>query len=240
VTLRDELEVREAAMKIDVLDHGFVRLVESMGDDLSIVRAARVSYDAAWRAGEDEGSDKWLIKYLWRNKHATPFEAVEFQFEVKCPVFVARQWMRHRTWSYSEISARYTELPEDFYVPDLDKIGTQSHTNKQTREIGPESDAAVDREPYRDHCRAAFRCYHDLLRSGWPRELARGVLPLSTYTHFFAKTNLRNFLHFVALRRDPHAQFEIRTYAEAMLDLVRPVCPTAINAFETDGAQQKD
>ena len=227
--------------KMDVLDHGFVRLVDFMGGDISIVRAARVSYDAAWRAGEDGGSDKRLISYLWNNKHTSPFESVEFQFEVRCPIFVARQWMRHRTWSYSEISARYTKLPEDFYVPDLDKIGTQSKNNKQARKIGPESGAAhrdVDHELYRDHCRAAFRLYHDLLRNGWPRELARGVLPLSTYTHFFAKTDLRNLLHFIVLRSDPHAQYEIRVYSDAMLTLAKQVCPVAIEAFATDGGQR--
>jgi thymidylate synthase (FAD) len=109
----------------DVLDHGFVRLVDSMGSDLSIARAARVSYDAAWRAGEDQGSDARLINYLWRNHHTSPFEAVTFTFEVKAPIFVFRQWHRHRTWSFNELSARYRELPEEFYLPDIDKIGAQ-------------------------------------------------------------------------------------------------------------------
>jgi thymidylate synthase (FAD) len=103
--------------KIDLLDHGFVRLVDSMGGDLSVVRAARVSYDAEWRAGEDEGSDKRLINYLWKHAHTSPFEAVSLTFEVKAPIFVFRQWHRHRTWSYNELSARYRELPEEFYVP---------------------------------------------------------------------------------------------------------------------------
>ena len=102
--------------RIDLLDHGFVRLVNSMGDDLSVVRAARVSYDAAWRAGKDQGSDKRLISYLWKHRHTSPFEAVTFTFEVKAPIFVFRQWMRHRTWSYNELSARYRKLPEEFYV----------------------------------------------------------------------------------------------------------------------------
>ena len=110
---------------ISVLDHGFVRLVDYMGDDLSIVRSARVSYDAAWRAGEDQGSDHRLIGYLWKHNHTSPFESVEFQFEVMAPIFVLRQWHRHRTWSYNELSARYRELPEIFYVPKPEHIGTQ-------------------------------------------------------------------------------------------------------------------
>src|SRR5689334_9701621 len=119
--------------KIDVLDHGFVRLVDSMGSDLSVVRAARVSYDAAWRAGEDQGSDARLINYLWKNHHTTPFEAVTFTFEVKAPIFVFRQWHRHRTWSYNELSARYRELPNVWYVPDPAIVGKQSTANKQGR-----------------------------------------------------------------------------------------------------------
>jgi thymidylate synthase (FAD) len=117
--------------RLAVLDHGFVRRVDSMGSDISIVRAARVSYDAAWRAGENEGSDARLIRYLWRNKHTSPFEAVEFQFEVKAPIFVFRQWHRHRTWSFNELSGRYKELPEEFYLPSPENVGTQSKDNKQ-------------------------------------------------------------------------------------------------------------
>jgi thymidylate synthase (FAD) len=120
---------------VNVLDHGFVRLVDSMGDDVSIVRAARVSYDAAWRAGEDQGSDTRLINYLWKNHHTSPFEAVTFTFEVKAPIFVFRQWHRHRTWSFNELSARYRELPEEFYVPDPALIGEQAKDNKQARVI---------------------------------------------------------------------------------------------------------
>ena len=118
---------------IKVLDHGLVRLVESMGSDLSIVRNARVSYDAEWRAGEDEGSDSRLVNYLMKNHHTTPFESVVFTFEVKAPIFVLRQWHRHRTWSYNELSARYRELPEEFYVPAMEQLTTQSLDNKQMR-----------------------------------------------------------------------------------------------------------
>jgi thymidylate synthase (FAD) len=128
---------------IQCLDHGFVRLVDSMGGDLSVVRAARVSYDAAWRAGEDQGSDARLVNYLWKNAHTSPFEAVTFTFEVKAPIFLFRQWHRHRTWSYNELSARYRELPEEFYVPDPAKIGKQSESHKQMREFGAEADPAT-------------------------------------------------------------------------------------------------
>lgn len=222
--------------KIDVLDNGFVRLVDSMGSDLAVARAARVSYDAAWRAGEDEGSDARLIQYLWRNKHTSPFEAVEFQFEVKAPIFVFRQWHRHRTWSFNELSARYRELPEEFYVPDPFKVGIQSKDNKQARDIAA-ADASLDRradaEMLRKQCEESFATYRKLLEAGWPRELARSVLPVATYSHMFAKVDLRNLLAFLDLRLHSHAQYEIRVYAEAMAALARKVAPVCMNAWES-------
>lgn len=218
--------------KIDVLDHGFVRLIDHMGDDLSIVRAARVSYDAAWRAGADSGSDERLIRYLWTNQHSTPFEAVEFQFEVKAPIFIFRQWHRHRTWSYNELSARYRELPEEFYVPHPHNIGTQSKDNKQGRDVaGPHYGAC---NLIKETCAESFRTYHALLNDGVPREIARSVLPVATYSHMFAKTNLRNLFHFLSLRCDDHAQYEIRQYADAMLELIKPIAPVAVSAWEQD------
>jgi thymidylate synthase (FAD) len=217
-------------MKTDVLDHGYVRLVDFMGGDESIVRAARVSYDAAWRAGEDAGSDARLIRYLWRHAHTSPFESVEFQFEVKAPIFVLRQWLRHRTWSFNELSARYRELPEEFFVPAPDQIGAQSEKTKQAR-IAAEPDAASS-TLIRTACESAFDAYRALLARGVPRELARIVLPVSTYSHMFAKVNLRNLFHFLTLRCDAHAQYEIRVYAEALLNLVRPIVPVATAAWE--------
>ncbi len=214
---------------INVLDHGYVRLVESMGSDLSVVRSARVSYDAAWRAGEDDGSDAKLIRYLWKNKHTTPFESVELQFEVMAPIFVIRQWHRHRTWSYNELSARYRELPEKFYVPDPDHIGEQSKDNKQMRALGPSNPLASTM--IQKACEVAFAAYRVLLAEGVPRELARGVLPLNTYSHMFAKVDLKNLFHFLELRLHEHAQYEIRAYAEAMLELVEPVVPVCVAAF---------
>ena len=221
--------------KINVLDHGFVRLIDFMGGDLSIARAARVSYDAAWRAGEDTGSDARLINYLWRNHHTTPFEAVTFTFEVKAPIFVFRQWHRHRTWSFNELSARYRELPEEFYVPDPDKVGIQSKDNKQGRELiasanGAQWGAAMGNE-IRIACEAAFKAYRFLLADGVPRELARSVLPVATYSHMFATVNLLNLFKFCTLRSDPHAQYEIRVYSDAMLDLIRLIVPVAVGAY---------
>lgn len=216
--------------KVDVLDHGFVRLVEHMGSDLSIARAARVSYEAAWRAGENEGSDARLINYLWTNKHTSPFEAVEFQFEVKAPIFVFRQWHRHRTWSYNELSARYRGLPEEFYVPEPSNVGVQSKDTKQARSDA--ADNVVASAHIRATCEHAFRAYRMLLADGVPRELARSVLPVATYSHMFAKTNLRNLLHFFDLRLHPHAQHETRVYAQAMLGLIRPIVPVTVAAWE--------
>jgi thymidylate synthase (FAD) len=217
--------------KIDVLDHGYVRLIDSMGGDLSVVRAARVSYDADWRAGEDQGSDKRLINYLWRNKHTSPFEAVTFTFEVKAPMFVFRQWHRHRTWSFSELSARYRELPEEFYVPDQENVGVQSKDNKQGRDIGvtTHSLAPVHISLF---CEKAFRQYRQLLNEGVPRELARSVLPLATYSHMFATVDLLNLMKFWSLRSDPHAQYEIRVYSDAMRELVKPIVPVCVEAWE--------
>lgn len=224
--------------KIDVLDHGFVRLVDSMGSDLSVVRAARVSYDSAWRAGQDQGSDERLIHYLWRNQHSTPFESVEFQFEVMAPIFVFRQWHRHRTASINELSARYRELPDVFYLPEPETVGEQCSVNKQARVISGDcrAERAVEIAELDRFCRDAFAHYRKLLNSGWPRELARMCLPLNTYSHMFWKANLRNTFHFLALRLDKHAQWEIRQYAAAMLELIRPVVPVCISAWEASDA----
>lgn len=219
-----------------VLDHGFARLVDAMGNDLSVVRSARVSYDAAWRAGEDQGSDDRLINYLWRNHHSTPFESVTFTFEVKAPIFVFRQWHRHRTWSFNELSARYKELPEEYYLPDVSLIGSQSKSSKQAREITELSKEERDKNyalvgEVNLHCEQAFHLYRVLIQEGWPRELARSVLPVSTYSHMFATVNLLNLLKFIQLRDHDHAQHEIRVYAQAMKELITPIVPVTMKAF---------
>lgn len=218
-------------MKVDVLDHGFVRLVDSMGSDLSIVRAARVSYDADWRSGEDEGKDAKLIGYLMRNKHTSPFEAVTLTFEVKAPIFVFRQWHRHRTWSYNEVSARYTELDEGFYVPAPEVIGVQSRDNKQARDLQEYRRDDVASGVIREHCESAFKVYRTLLANDVPRELARSVLPVAAYSRMFATVNLHNLMGFLRLRLHAHAQYEIRVYAEAMRDLATSIVPVTMAAF---------
>lgn len=240
-----------------VLDHGYVRLVDHMGSDLSIVRAARNSYDAAWRAGEDEGNDAKLLRYLLKNNHSTPFESVTFTFDVKLPIFVVRQWHRHRTWSYNEVSARYTQLPDEFYFPTPGSVGVQHSSNKQMREakdseridalmtgvppkmrdedmklysLGRERQEQI--EYLRDQCRVAYQLYESLMQAGWPRELARMALPLNTYTRMFATVNLHNLLHFIRLRDHDHAQHESRVYAQAMRRLVAThVVPETMQAF---------
>ena len=216
---------------IDVLDHGFVRLVDHMGNDLSIVRNARVSYDAEWRAGEDQGSDNRLINYLYKHGHNTPFEAVTFTFDVKAPIFVLRQWHRHRTQSYNELSARYRPLPAEFYVPEPEVITTQSADNKQMRTTEVHPDAEQFRERMQAQNSMAFATYESMLRDGCPRELARSVLPVATYSHMFATMNLHNLFRFLSERLHEHAQYEMRVYAEAMLELVTPIVPVAVEAF---------
>lgn len=222
---------------IKVLDHGFVRLVDSMGSDLSVVRAARVSYDADWRGGEDESKDEKLIAYLLKNKHTSPFEAVVFTFEVKIPLFLAAQWQRHRTWGYNQVSARYTALPEEYYLPDPLVIGQQSATNKQMRDLSMVSEERLIElkslmGDFDRLNRQAFHLYQEALSRGVPRELARSILPVATYTRFFATVNLHNLLHFLRLRLHPHAQWEIREYANALVQLIRPLVPVTMKHFE--------
>lgn len=218
--------------KIDVLDHGLVRMVDHMGNDLSIVRNARVSYDAAWRAGENKKGDKGLIGYLYKNGHNTPFESVTFTFEVKAPIFVFRQWHRHRTQSYNELSARYKELPEEFYIPALNQITTQSTDNKQMRTDKQNQLAHYIQTNIKLCNRNAFATYKELLASDCPREIARSVLPVGTYSHMFATMNLHNLFNFLRERLHEHAQYEIRVYAEALLELIEPIVPVAVGFFK--------
>ncbi len=222
--------------EVKVLDHGHVRLVDHMGSDLSIVRSARVSYNAEWRSGEDAGKDEKLINYLIKNRHTTPLECVNFTFEVKAPIFVFRQWHRHRTWSYNEVSARYAELPEEFYIPKIEQVGVQSSSNKQMRVLEElaglnEKDVEFISDLQR-HSEDGFALYRKHLAAGVPRELARCLLGLNTYSHMFASVDLHNLFHFLGLRTHSHAQYEIRVYAIAMLELIRPVCPIAVTAWE--------
>ena len=227
--------VDRVTQQINVLDHGYVRLVEHMGDDQSVVRSARVSYDAEPR---NDGSDQKLIHYLWRNRHTSPFESVAFTFEVKAPIFVFRQWHRHRTWKYNEVSARYTALPDEFYVPDVDQITTQSSSNKQMRTTEQHELADVMQTFIRASCMDAHREYQKLVKAGCPRELARGVLPVNTYSRMFASVDLHNLLHFLELRLHEHAQYEIRVYAQAMRNLIEPIVPVCMAAFDKSQAKR--
>lgn len=226
-----------------VLNHGHVALVSYMqpdkpnaqwSPDMEVVRNARVSYENFRKSGEEHSAagDSKLLKYLLKNRHTSPFEAMVFTFDIKCPIFVARQWHRHRTWAYSEISARYAELPEEYYIPEVSAITLQSASNKQMRTDQVHPNAEVIQNLISHQCAEAFKAYHQMLEAGVPRELARGVLPMNTYTHFFGTVNLNNFLKFIDLRDHEHAQPEVRVYAQAMLRIIGDLCVETIRHYE--------
>lgn len=214
-----------------VLDHGFVRLIDYMGDDAAIVRAARVSYGKGTRKVSE---DRALIRYLMRHRHTSPFEMVELKFHVKLPIFVARQWIRHRTASVNEYSGRYSVMKEEFYLPADQDIRYQSTVNKQGRseEEVPEQVKRQFVEFLQQSQRDLYAGYAQQVEDGMARELARIALPLSLYTEWYWKIDLHNLLHFLSLRLDPHAQKEIREYAFVIAEMVRAVCPMAYEAFE--------
>jgi thymidylate synthase (FAD) len=231
---------------IDVLDKGFVRVVDYMGDDAAIVQGARVSYG---RGTRKISSDRGLIRYLMRHRHTTPFELAELKLHVRAPIFVTRQWFRHRTASINEYSARYSVLEREFYVPEIGAIAAQSETNRQGR--GEAMSASQAGEIAHLLKEDAARCYdHYLLmlnetaggqvldpeKTGLARELARINLPIGVYTQFYWKVNLWNLLRFLSLRADSHAQYEIRAYAEAILKIVEGWVPYTYEAF-TDYVQ---
>ena len=226
---------------LPVLDHGFVRVIDYMGDDGAIVQAARVSYGRGTRRVSE---DKGLINYLMRHRHTTPFEMCEIKYHVKLPIFVARQWIRHRTANVNEYSARYSILDNEFYLPAPENLAAQATTNRQGRGAVLDGEAARHvLDLLRADAERAYAGYADLLneempgrpcdpdRPGLARELARMNLSLNFYTQWYWKSDLHNLLHFLALRADPHAQYEIRAYAEAMLETVRRWVPLAYEAF---------
>jgi thymidylate synthase (FAD) len=244
---------------LPVLDHGFIRLIDYMGDDAAIVQAARVSYG---RGTKQVSGDRGLINYLMRHRHTSPFEMCELKLHVKLPIFVARQWIRHRTANVNEYSARYSVLDREFYIPDKDLLklvkssrkeepvqerlfalpsaehtAAQSATNKQGRDevLAADTAAAMLREIGAISSRS-FTVYEKLLgddeHPGVARELARMVLPLNTYTQWYWKVDLHNLLHFLRLRHDSHAQYEIRAYAKVLLDITRKWVPLAAAAFD--------
>lgn len=213
------------------LDKGFVRLVDYMGDDAAIVQSARVSYGKGTKSVTE---DRGLIRYLMRHRHTSPFEMVEFKFHVKLPIFVARQWIRHRTANVNEYSGRYSEMRDEFYVPEPGQIRPQSAVNKQGRaaEAMDKDKAEEIIEDYKKIQEILFDDYTNLLDTGLARELARINLPLSTYTEWYWKIDLHNLFHFLRLRLDVHAQYEIRVYGEVIADIIKQIVPLAYEAFE--------
>ena len=215
--------------EIKVLNHGFVRLVDYMGSDDRIVQAARVSYGSGTKSFRQ---DRGLIHYLLRNEHTSPFEQVNLTFHCKMPIFVARQWVRHRTARLNEISGRYSVMKDEFYVPDPDQMRGQSSDNKQARseEVLLQAQQLIDKMVVEQG--AVYENYTSMLEAGLAREVARANLPLSLYTEWYWQIDLHNLFHFLALRMDSHAQYEIRVYAEAMAECARAVAPLAYEAFE--------
>ncbi len=213
-----------------VLDKGFVRLVDYFGGDQRIVQSARVSYGEGTKSVSQDGA---LIDYLLRHQHTSPFEQVVMTFHVKMPIFVARQWVRHRTGRMNEVSGRYSIMKDEFYVPAEDKVAPQSTDNKQGR-----ATEAFDKETAEKIIgqleagqKDAYENYSELIDSGLAREIARINLPLSLYTEFYWEMDLHNLFHFLKLRLDSHAQYEIRVYAEVILEMCRKVAPMATESF---------
>ncbi|MBT9137413.1 MAG: Flavin-dependent thymidylate synthase [Firmicutes bacterium] len=217
-----------------VLDHGFIRVIDYMGDDAAIVQAARVSYGAGTKHVQN---DEGLIRYLMRHWHSTPFEMCEVKLHVKLPVFVARQWIRHRTASVNEYSGRYSILDREFYIPAPEHLAAQSTVNNQGRgEVLTGEEAARVLDLLKSDANRSYDHYEAMLsqdgQQGLARELARMNLPANIYTQWYWKVDLHNLFHFLRLRADPHAQYEIRVYAEAIAACVRDWVPLAYAAFE--------
>ncbi len=232
-TLRPTVPAMERRLHrpIPCLDQGFVRVVDYMGDDAAVVQAARVSYGAGTRKMRE---DRGLIRYLMRHRHSTPFEMCEIKLHVKLPIFVARQWIRHRTASVNEISGRYSVLDSEFYVPTAPDLAVQSSSNRQGRgtELQPDQAATV-LAILRREAEGAHASYAQLLEQyDLARELARLNLTLSTYTQWYWKIDLHNLLHFLALRMHAHAQREFRVYAQVIADIVKDWVPHGWEAFE--------
>lgn len=232
-------DVMDGAARIEkrVLDHGFVALVDCMPRlapvgktaDFSIVQAARVSYgEGTKHVNEDRG----LVRYLLRHRHTTPFEMVEFKFHIAMPMFVARQWIRHRTANVNEYSARYSIVPDRFYRPSLESVRAQSGTNRQGGDDLVDAGTAEEFLLMLDRAEGLYKDYLGLTEKGVARELARAALPVSVYTEWYWKCDLHNLFHFLSLRMDPHAQYEIRVFANAMYELLKPIVPISCEAFE--------
>lgn len=210
---------------IRILDTGFVELVDYMGSDQAICQMARIS-----KKNKTPSEDRSLIRYLMRHRHTSPFERCEFVFHIKLPIFVARQWVRHRTASLNEYSMRYSEAIDDYYVPD--ELFPQSDTNKQCSGVEPIAESDTLRGLIGVHCEQSLALYRELRDSGVSREISRIVIPVAGYTEWYWKCDLKNLLNFLSLRADKHAQKEIRVYAEAMIEIIRPLVPLVMEAWE--------
>ena len=226
-----------------VLDHGFIRVIDYMGDDQSIVQAARVSYG---KGTKKVSEDRGLIRYLMRHRHSTPFEMCEIKLHVKLPIFVARQWIRHRTASINEYSARYSVLDKEFYIPSEKNLAIQSNINKQGRgKVLSKNRSQEALKMLKDDAQRTYQTYEYLLnetnegkiinknKEGLTRELARINLTLNTYTQWYWKTNLHNLMNFIQLRADDHAQYEIRVYAKIIFDIMKKWVPLTSEAFKS-------
>jgi len=223
---------------INCLDKGFVEVVDVMPRllpegqtcDYAICQMARLSYQHGTKTVNE---DKGLIRYLMRCQHTSPFESIEIKLNVKMPIFVSRQFCRHRTSSLNEVSARYSVMKDEFYLPKPEDLRAQSKSNKQGSEgTIPESDAEMYSNAIQQQCRDSYKWYTNMLEAGVTREQARMILPLNLYTQFYWKQNLHNMLHLLALRMDAHAQYEIRVYANAIFDIVKHLAPWTIEAFD--------
>lgn len=235
----------EKGHTIPVLDHGFVRLIDWMGDDKRILEAARISYKSPSKGDE---KDKKLLGYLWKNRHTSPFEMVKITLNIKMPIFVMRQYVRHRMQNLNEVSARYTELPDEFYIPT--KWRKQDAKNRQgsvededwddADEVLQSKNGEVSRlsmnqlfsELLTEHCNDSYLLYQNLISKGVAREMARMVLPVNIYTEIYACWDLKNLLHFIALRDDSHAQWEIQQYGKAIKEILREIVPWTMEVYE--------
>jgi len=229
MTTLKEIDIEDERY-VQVLDKGFVGLIDYMGSDDAVVQAARVSYGTGTKKVQE---DRGLIRYLMRHEHTTPFEMCEVKFHIRLPIFVMRQLIRHRTAQVNEYSGRYSVMSDDFYIPELDNIKKQSKTNKQGRDedFSDEDKARTQIWMENVHNRADY-VYHKFIEDDMARETARAILPVSNYTEAYWKCNIKNFLHMAWLRMDAHAQWEIQEFARAMYGLVQPLFPAVCEAFE--------
>lgn len=235
----------EKGFEIKCLDHGYVRYIDHMGTDKTIVEAARVSYKSPSKGDEQ---DKKLLQYLWKNKHTSPFEMCKLQLNIKLPIFVMRQYVRHRMQNLNEMSARYTQLPNEFYIPDAwrpqdtkNKQGSVETENwnpyikygiKSIDENGVNSGPKNATECLTDFCESSYKLYEDMLEAGIAREMARMVLPVNIYTEIYCCWDLKNLIHFIGLRDDSHAQAEIVEYGRAIKKIAKELFPWAVEAYD--------